>query len=172
MCDNQMVAHLSGGKSKTVRNSHWQRFGVPGPCQYNSFAAFTQFLSNRHHVSERLARVMHGRFKIDDWNARIFHESTKNRISALFVPILQCGESTNANSHTVSLEHADELGDMLSLIAVHHSAFTMFESPTRSTGFQHHRIAAEFVDADLHRSARSQTRIEKDERDRFAIERS
>src|ERR1044072_5951295 len=115
--------------------------------------------------------MMHGRFKIDDWYARIFHEGTKKRIGALFVPILQCGESANANSQTVSLKHPDELGDMLSLIAVHHSALTMFESPTRTTGFQYHRIAAQLVDADLHRSPRSQTRIEKHQSNRFAIER-
>jgi hypothetical protein len=47
----------------------------------------------------------------------------------------------------------------------HHDIFPVFESPTRAARFEHDRIAAEFVNPHLHRSARAQTGVKEDERD-------
>ena len=96
---------------------------------------------------------------------------TQHRIGAFFLPVFQRRKGSHADRDAVSFEHADKLGDVFGLIAVHHGAFAMLERPTRSAGLEHDRVAAEFINADLHRRARAQTRIEKHQRHRLARQR-
>src|SRR5438105_8057488 len=123
---------------------------MPGPCQENFLRTFTELLANSHHVGHCLTRMLHRGFKIDDWDLRILSESIQDRIGSLCFPILQSGKRPYANRDTIPAQHAHELRDMLSLVAIHHCAVTMLEGPTCPARFQHHGIATEFVNSDLH----------------------
>ena len=74
MRDCQLMTHLRRRQRKTVRHRHWQRLRMPGPSQQDFLAVFAKLLSNRHHVSQRLTRMMHRRFEINNWNLRILCE--------------------------------------------------------------------------------------------------
>ena len=65
----------------------------------------------------------------------------------------------------VATKHAHKLRDVLSLVPIHHHAFAMFQRPTSAARLEHDRISAQFVNPNLHRRARAQAGIEKDQRD-------
>ncbi len=59
---------------------------------------------------------------------------------------------------------------MLCLVSIHDNAVSMFERPTGAARLQHNRISTQFINAHLHRGARAQTGIEKDQGHRRAGE--
>src|SRR6267378_6649158 len=90
----------------------------------------------------------------------------ENWISPLLFPIFQRRKSPHANRHAITAQHAHELSDVFSLVTIHHHAFAVFQRPTRTARLQYYCVAAQLVNADLHRRARAQAGIEKDQRDR------
>ena len=138
---------------------------MPCPGQQNLLASRAQLLANRHHVRQSLTGMMHRRFKIDDRNVRIFCERTQHRIRSLFRPVLQISKRPHTDRHAVSAKHAHEFGDVLSFIRIHEHPFTMLQRPTGPAGLQCHGIPTKFVNANLHRGACAQARIEKDQGD-------
>jgi hypothetical protein len=143
---------------------------MPRPRQSHTLATGAEFLANRHHVGERLTRMMHRGFEIDDRHRSVFREGLEHWIRSFFLPVFQRRERSHADRDAVSFEHADKLGDVFGFVAVHNHAIAMFESPARAAGFEYDRIAAEFVDTDLHRCACAQTRIEEDQSHGFPAE--
>src|SRR6185369_6289691 len=78
---------------------------------------------------------------------------------------------SDADRYAIPFKYTHKLGDVFSLVAIHHGARAMFECPTRSARLEHNCIAAEFVNPDLHRRACAQAGIEEHERHGFPRER-
>src|SRR2546427_9734014 len=116
--------------------------------------------------------MMHGGFKIDYRNLRIFCERAQDWISSFFFPILQSRKRSHADRYTITTKHTHKLRDMLGLVSIHHYAFAMLECPTGSARFEHNGISAKLRNPDLHRRARSQAGIEKNQRHRAPGQRS
>jgi hypothetical protein len=115
--------------------------------------------------------MMHRRFKVNDWHCSIPGECLEHRIGTLFVPVLQRRKRSYTDGRTITLEHANKLGNVFSLIGIHHRARAMLESPARSAWLEHDGISAEFINSDLHRRTRAQAGIEEHERHRLPSER-
>src|SRR5262249_23629549 len=79
----------------------------------------------------------------------------------------QRGECADAYRDTISSQHAHKFRDVLGFVCVHDGLLTMFQSPAGAARLEHDSISAQLVDAYLHRRARAQTWIEKNQRDRL-----
>src|SRR5439155_18641677 len=106
--------------------------------------------ANCHQIRRRLTWMMHGGFKIDYRNLRIFCERAQDWISSFFFPILQSRKRSYADRYTITSKHTHKLCDVLGLVSVHDRAFAMLQRPTRSTWFEHNGVPAEFINANLH----------------------
>src|SRR5215213_2315666 len=115
--------------------------------------------------------MVHRRLEGNDWHRRIFCERIEHGILALFVPVLQRRKGSQTDCYTVSLEDANKLRDVLSLVRIHHRALAVLESPTRSARLEYDGIPAELINSDLHRRTRAQAGIEEHEGHRLSCER-
>ena len=111
-------------------------------------AQVAERLAQRHQVGERLARVVAGREHVHDRHLRVRGELAQALLAA----------GAQADRRGVAGEHERRVADRL---------------PARELELvraQHHRVAAELVDAGLHRRARARRGVLEQQRDRAALE--